>query len=167
MDLYREVAAADPNFRNGVAQFRLCQMYGTGKGVNQDFIEARSWCRRSAKQGNGSAYLVLGRMAEQGLGGAKDLKEAADWYQDAAIANLRDGFMFSGEVKLKSGSHEDQRTAYYWFFMAQTLKIPGADAKLQEASTGLTDKEIAEQQKKANKWLHAPGNERMKNLKVH
>lgn len=165
MVLYREIAAGDAEFRNGVAQFKLCQIYGEGRGVSRDFSQARSWCKQAAKQGNSSSYLVLGRMAEQGLGATKDLREAAEWYENAAIANLREGYMLSGELKLKSGAHDDQKSAYYWFYMAQKLKIPGADAKLQEASSGLTDKEIADQQKKAAKWLHAPYREKAKKLK--
>ena len=167
IDLYRQIAADDPNFRNGIAQFKLCQKYGNGEGVEKDLSQAKSWCRLAAKQGNSSAYLVLGLAAERGLGGPIDLKEASDWYEDAAIVGTSAGFMFSGELKLKTGSHDDQKAAYYWFFLAQKYKIPGSDTKLQQASIGLTDKEIAEQQKKATKWLREPHNERMSKLRLH
>ena len=167
IDLYRQIAAGDRDFRNGAAQFRLCQMYANGEGVAKDFAQAKSWCRLAAKQGNSSAYLVLGVAAERGLGGPINLKEASDWYEDAAIADASAGFMLSGELKLKSGSHDDQKTAYFWFFLAQKYKISGSDAKLQQASIGLTDKEIAEQQKKATKWLHELRNDKMSKLKLH
>jgi uncharacterized protein len=167
MELYRQVAAEDPAFRYGAAQFKLCQIYGNGEGVAQDYAQARSWCKLAAKRGNSSAFIALGKTSEQGLGGPIDLREAADWYQNAAIADVREGFMLSGELKLKSGSHDDQKAAYYWFFLAQKWKIPGADAKLQQASTGLTDKEIIEQQKKATQWLRESRNERMQKIKLH
>lgn len=167
IDLYRQIAGDDHNFRNGIAQFRLCQMYDNGIGVAKGFAQAKSWCRQAAKQGNASAYLVLGVAAERGLGGPINLKEASDWYEDAAIANVYAGFMLSGELKLKSGSHDDQKTAYYWFFLAQKYKISGSEAKLQQASIGLTDKEIFEEQKKATQWLLESHNARMSKLKLH
>lgn len=167
IDLYRQIAADDHDFRNGIAQFRLCQMYGNGTGMAKDFAQAKSWCKQAAKQGNASAYLVLGVAAERGLGGPINLKEASDWYEDAAIADASAGFMLSGELKLKSGSHDDQKTAYYWFFLAQKYKISGSEAKLQQASIGLTDKEISEEQKKATQWLRESRNARMSKLKLH
>jgi uncharacterized protein len=166
-ELYRQVAAEDPAFRYGAAQFRLCKMYGNGEGVAQDYAQARSWCKLAAKRGNSSAYIVLGRAAEQGLGEPIDLREAFDWYQDAAMADSREGIMLSGDLKLKSGLHDDQKIAYYWFFIAQKWKIPGADAKLQQASTGLTNQEIVDQQKKATQWLHESRNQRMQRIKLH
>ncbi|MGC2698226.1 MAG: tetratricopeptide repeat protein [Candidatus Angelobacter sp.] len=163
VSLYQEVASGDPH--SAAAPFKLCQLYVEGKIVAQDYVQGKSWCAQAAKRGSSASYLVLGRLAEMGLGGPTDLKAAADWYQNAAIFNLRDGFMFSGELKLKSGSHDDQKSAYYWFYLAQRVKIPEADAKLQEAASHLNKKEIAEQQKKANEWLHTPAWEKMKKLK--
>jgi TPR repeat protein len=167
IELYRQVAADDPGFRYGAAQFKLCQIYGDGEGVAQDYAQARSWCKLAAKRGNSPAYIVLGRAAEQGLGEPIDLREASDWYQNAATADSRDGIMLLGDLKLKNGSHDDQKIAYYWFFIAQKWKIPGADAKLQQASTGLTDQEIVDQQKKATTWLHESRNQRMQKIKLH
>ncbi|MGE5539708.1 MAG: hypothetical protein ACM30I_13910, partial [Gemmatimonas sp.] len=46
--------------------------------------EARSRYRRPPKGGDGEAEMILGRMAERGLGGPQDLEEALGWYAAAA-----------------------------------------------------------------------------------
>jgi uncharacterized protein len=169
LDLYFEIAKTESpeTLFAGIAQYRLCQFYAAGQGVSQDFTEAKSWCKKAAVNGMAGAYVVLGRMAEQGLGGNKDLAEASDWYQHAALARLPDGFIGSGRVKLQSGSHDDQKRAYFWFYLAQRFKIAEADTLLQQAAAQLNDKEIAQEQKRAKEWLKTPESKKKKQLKEH
>ena len=58
-----------------------------------------------------------------------------------------------GRLKAQSSSHDDQKEAYFWFYLAQQHEEKEADAKLQQAATHLTDKEIANEQKKAAEWM--------------
>jgi uncharacterized protein len=164
--LYLEVAghsSRDSSYPSP-AQYRLCQLYATGQGVPQDYAQAKSWCKKS---GMAQAYLALGRMAESGLGQEKNLGEAADFYKQAAIGELRDGYMEAGRVKMEIGSHDEQKNAYFWYYLAVQRKIPGADEKLKEAGAHLKEKEIKEQAKQADEWvkMHLP--ERMDQLKKH
>jgi uncharacterized protein len=169
VSLYTELANAEAPGKPfaGDAQYKLCQLYAAGKGVQQDWVQAKSWCKKAASHGQGFAYVVLGRMAEQGLGGEKNVAEAADWYQDAALARVPDGFISSGKLRLVSASHDDQKKAYFWFYLAQRFRIGEADPLLQQAATKLSDKEIAQEQKRAMTWLAMPLPERMQKIKKH
>jgi TPR repeat protein len=146
------------------SQYKLCQLYAAGEGVPQDYALAKSWCKKSQKA---FAYEVLGRMAEKGMGQEKNLREAIDFYKSAAAREVPDGYLDTGRLEMEIGSHEGEKNAYFWYYLAARRKIPGADQKLQEAAAHLNDKEIAEQQKGAAAWLKLVLVERERNLKKH
>ncbi len=56
------------------------------KSDHIDYIEASKWYREAAKLGNATAMFNLGILYEQGHGVTKDLKQAREWYQNAANA---------------------------------------------------------------------------------
>lgn len=138
------------------AQLKLCQFYQNGLGVQQDPVKAKSWCKKAAKSDSSEALVFLGRMAENGIGDPKNLKEAEGWYGKAAEQLVPEGFMSLGRLKLQEGSHESQRDAYYWFYLASTFKIRGAAEEAQRAA-GLSDSEIGKAQKKAAEWRKKHG----------
>ena len=61
------------------AQYNLARMYANGESVEQNFISAEYWFRKSAEQGNVDAQYQLGRMYDAGLGVPIDKKEAFKW----------------------------------------------------------------------------------------
>lgn len=69
---------------NADAQFTLGGMYGSGRGVSQDFGVSFAWYRRAAEQGHVLAQSTLGFMYESGLGVTPDLRMAATWFRRAA-----------------------------------------------------------------------------------
>jgi TPR repeat protein len=164
--LYMEAAQQDhkQSIFAGPAQYKLCQLYVAGKGVPQDYAQAKEWCKKSEV---GFAYVVLGRMAEKGLGGNKDPREALDEYRKAAMLGIRDGYMETARLDLERGSHEGQKQAYFWYAIAVKYKFSGAAEKLSEAASHLNEKEIAEQQKQVNEWLKMPSSKRTAELKKH
>lgn len=164
--LYREVAVRErgEGFFFHTAQYKLCEFYAGDKGVPPDYAQARAWCKRSESP---QAYIVLGRLAEKGLGQEKNLRKAGDLYRNAALAGVFDGYLESGRLKVESGSHKDQKNAYFWFYLAAHLKVPGAEAKLQEAAAHLTEKEIAEMQKQGAAWENLSPEDRKRSLKKH
>lgn len=167
--LYRELAALGPRqgFFVAQAEFRLCQFCVTGRGVPKDFVQAASRCKAAAQQGVYAAYVVLGRMAEKGLGEPADLKHATDWYRKAAAESVPEGFMEMGRLKLQSSSHDDVKEAYFWFQLARLAKLPQADAQLQKAAAQLTEQEIASAAKAAEEWRRGPKADRGKKIKIH
>ncbi len=66
------------------AQTFLGDMYGRGKGVPQNHVEAASWYRKVADQGYAEAQTFLGVVCKRGIGVAQDDKEAMSWYHKAA-----------------------------------------------------------------------------------
>ena len=106
-------------------------------------------------------------MAEQGLGEAKDTHEAADWYQDAALVLIPDGFLASGKLRLQSNSPDDQKKAYFWLYLAKHYKIAQADPLLEQAAQPLSEKEIATEQKLALDWIRMPMSEKVRQIKMH
>lgn len=161
--LYKELAQKN-QFQWFVAdsRYKLCQMYAAGQGVPQDYAEARSWCKKS---GVDFAYVVLGRMAEKGLGQEKNLREAREYYREAAARAIPDGYMDTARLDLASDSHDGQKNAYFWYSIAAKRRVPNAEEKQREAATNLNDKEIAEQQKRAAAWLKMVPAERVRNSK--
>jgi TPR repeat protein len=165
--LYLEAANLDhrQSIFAGLAQYKLCQLYVAGRGVPQNYVLAKEWCKKSEV---GFAYVVLGRMAERGLGGDKDPGEALDQYRKAAILGVPDGYLNTARLHLASGSHDGQKQAYFWYAIAARYKFfPGAAEKLSEAASHLNEKEIAEQQKQVDDWLKMPSSKRIAELKKH
>jgi hypothetical protein len=75
--------------------------------------------------------------------------------------------MEAGRVKMEIGSHDEQKNAYFWYYLAVKRKIPGADEKLKEAAVHLKEKEIKEQTKQADEWTKMKLPERMNQWKKH
>jgi uncharacterized protein len=164
--IYLETARLDhrQSIFASAAQYKLCQLYATGKGVQQDYAEARAWCKKSELP---FAHIVLGRMAEKGLGQQKSTPDALDFYRNAAVLGVPDGYMDTARLETESGSHEGDKKAYFWYLIATKYKIPGSDPKLAETATRLNEKEKAEQQKQVAEWLKEGLAARARDMKKH
>jgi uncharacterized protein len=164
--LYLETARLDHRqaIFASAAQYKLCQLYAAGKGVQQDYAEARAWCKKSELP---FAYIVLGRMAEKGLVQKKSTQDALDFYRNAAVLGVPDGYMDTARLETESGSHEEEKKAYFWYLIAAKYKVPGSDARLAEAAMRLNEKEKAEQQKQVAEWLKMGLAGRARDMKRH
>eukprot|EP00729_Bicosta_minor_P029160 gene29160-biopygen20564 len=65
-------------------------MYDTGKGVEQDHIEAAKWYREAAEAGIAMAQCTLGIMYGTGKGVEQDLSKTVMWMQLAGAQGLED-----------------------------------------------------------------------------
>jgi TPR repeat protein len=72
------------------AQFNLAMLYNTGRGVEQNPLEAAKWFRRAAEQGEPTSQFNLGYMYKNGRGVPRDAREAAEWYLRAALQGVPD-----------------------------------------------------------------------------
>lgn len=66
------------------AQYNLGWMYTNGKGVIQDYKEAKNWYLKSAEQGLAEAQLEVGLIYNKGQGVIKDYEEAGKWFVKSA-----------------------------------------------------------------------------------
>lgn len=66
------------------AQNRLGELYAKGRGVPQDYTQARAWYEKAAAQGHSLAQNNLAELYFAGLGGAPDYVRAYMWVSLAA-----------------------------------------------------------------------------------
>ena len=69
---------------DAIAEKSLGRMYDTGRGVQQNSVEAAFWYRKAADQGNAFSQLMLGLMSYNGIGVAKDYGETMKWLRQIA-----------------------------------------------------------------------------------
>jgi TPR repeat protein len=62
------------------AQFNVGLLYENGRGVPQDYVQARQWYTKAAAQGYAVAQCNLGRLYEFGHGVPQDYVQAYMWY---------------------------------------------------------------------------------------
>jgi len=95
-------------------------MYAFGKyGIKRDYVAARRWCERSAKQGDGLSMYCMGSLLHAGLGVPKDAKRAAQWFEGAAKRGVADAqadlayMLWHGQ-----GVAQDREQAIQWWLAA-------------------------------------------------
>ena len=79
-----EGSAFTPSKETPEPKSLLGLMYDRGEGVPQNYIEAATWYRKAAEQGNADAQYNLGIMYSFGKGVPEDDAEAAKWFRKAA-----------------------------------------------------------------------------------
>jgi len=79
-DTYRTAAGQG----DAEAQYKLARCYENGRGVEQDFAEARKWYEKSARQGNANGQHALATWYAYGMQVAQNYDEAIAWYRKAA-----------------------------------------------------------------------------------
>ena len=146
---------------DATAQFDLGVMYNFGKGVPQDYAEARRWYLKAAEQGNSDAQFNLGVMYDNGRGVRQDYAEARKWYlkaaeKGAAHAQFSLGFMYD----TGQGVPQDYVKAHLWFNLAASrakvdYRKQIADARDKTAAK-MTPAQLAEAQRLAREWKPKP-----------
>ncbi len=141
------------------AQFWLGVAYKRGKGVEQDFGQALKWFKKSAKRGNADAENLLGQIYEDAEGVPQDYRQAAKWYR-AACEHRPDyggagqgcnnlGLLYLDGRGLKRNSVE----AYKYFRLADS------EMNLDTAKRRMTDGEIAEAERRTERWVESHPNQ--------
>lgn len=135
------------------ASVELAQQLVKGQGVQQDYLEARRRCGEAAKADFGPGAYCLAMMDREGLGGPKDLEQAARWFTEAA--NLQDvrALPVLGDMYLKGeGVKQNQETAYMWYWIAANSGIKGAAQSEEQLKQEMDKKTIERAQRKAMEW---------------
>jgi TPR repeat protein len=101
---------------NTVAMKDLGNLYRTGKGVTQDYQEARQWYEKAAAAGLASAMNNLGVLYKDGMGVARDFQQARQWYEKAAAAGDARGMNNLGLMYERvNGGPQDYQQARQWY----------------------------------------------------
>lgn len=101
---------AEAQYRNGLRSLE-------GRGVAQDFAEAKAWFEKAAAQGNVAAMEQLGFLCERGLGGEVDIAKAKEWYEKAADKGNAAAMVGLGKMYFRGydGIEKNYGTALEWF----------------------------------------------------
>jgi TPR repeat protein len=111
---------AEAKAGNADAQARVGRAYWQGAGVPKDYVQAVSWFRKAAEQGNALAQVSLGILYDGALEEAKgvpqDYAQAAVWYRKAADqGNGLAEYMLGRLYANGQGVHQDYAQAAVWY----------------------------------------------------
>src|SRR2546422_434692 len=100
---------------DAAAQFNLGWLYYDGRGVPQDYAQARQWYEKAAAQGNAKAQNNLGVLYQNGQGGLQDYAQARQWYEKAAAQGHAEAQWHLGEMYYDGkGVPKDDAKAAEW-----------------------------------------------------
>jgi uncharacterized protein len=149
---YRKAADVNP-----LARVRLGAMFINGRGVPQDYGQARALCQSAAKQNYAPGQFCVGYIHQHGLGSQADPKEAAKWYRLASAGGNGPAMMVLGEMYSKGeGVGVDRPEAYYFFFVAARKGMPDAKTRAQVLWKEMSKDEIKRFEKKLRDARYDP-----------
>jgi uncharacterized protein len=138
---------------DAAAQFRLGLLYEEGKGLPQNYLQAKEWFETAALQGHAAAQLHLGTLYLGGNGAPQSAQMALVWYGRAA--EHEEGLAFAklgGMYARGRGVLQDFIQAHMWY----NLGAAHGDWSAAEARNALAQQmsaaQIAEAQRLARDW---------------
>ena len=141
------------NQGNAIAQCSIGVMYGTGRGVPQDDVQAVKWFRLAADQGLAKAQSHLGFMYLTGRGVPQDDVQAVKWVRLAADQGDAEsqctlGFLYyDGQ-----GVPQDYVQAMKWFNLAAAQGDENGKMVRDLAAVKMTPQQIERAQELARNW---------------
>jgi TPR repeat protein len=101
------------------AQHELGALLATGRGADQDYIEAAQWLQRAATQGHDDAQYWLGNLYMRGAGLPRDFNRMTMWWRKAAHnGNISAQYALAAAYRDGAMMPRDLRNSRTWFFMA-------------------------------------------------
>jgi len=166
--IYQDVAqtGSKSDSSHSTAEYKLCQYYASGKCVHQDYAAAKSHCEIAANEGDASAAIDLGHMAESGIAGNINLKEAESWFRKAANDAEEAAYLELGKLKLKDGSHQAMEEAYFWLHLANDARLDEAQELLHKPIATLDKSETVFLRQQADRWQQMTPARREKEFKL-
>jgi TPR repeat protein len=120
--------APERNTALGEAAMLLGGIYLKGAGpVEKDPNEARRWYERAFEVGHVAAAKIVGDMAYNGVGGARDLKRAVKWYaRGARYGHAPSQFAMARMYETGEAGKTDLKLAAIWYNEAAKVDYPPA-----------------------------------------
>ena len=138
---------------NASAQNRLGLLYDEGKGVPQDYIQAKEWFEKAVMQGHAGAQLNLGTLYLKGNGAPQSAQMALVWFSRAA--EQEDGLAFAklGWMYARGrGVLQDFIQAHMWYNLGAAYGEWRAAEPCDALAKQMTPAQIAEAQRLAWEW---------------
>lgn len=135
------------------AQFRLGELYVSGRGVPKDYQKAMQWYRRAAAQGHARAQLNLGVLYQKGVSIRYGYTEAIRMYRAAAEQD-DDAAQFNlGMMYVRGhGILQDFVQGYKWFRLSARQGNVAARRNLARVAQLMDADEIAAAKRLAGTW---------------
>jgi TPR repeat protein len=87
-----------------------------GRGVSQDYAQAREWLEKAAAKGDTVAMRFMGALYQNGQGVPQDYAKAREWYEKAAAKNDANAMILIGGLYAYGhGAPQDYAKAREWF----------------------------------------------------
>ena len=135
------------------AQNRLGLLYDEGKGVPQDYRQAKEWFEMAAKQEHAGAQVNLGTLYLQGHGAPQSAQMALFWFdrsaeQGDALAFAKLGLMYAQG----RGVLQNFILAHKWYNLSAAHGEQRAAEARDALAQQMTPAQIAEAQQLAREW---------------
>jgi hypothetical protein len=135
------------------AQNALGLLYYEGKGVSQNYRQAKEWFEKAAEQGHAGAQVNLGTLYLHGDGAPQSARTALLWFERSAAQRDALAFAKLGRMYERGqGVSQDIIQAQMWY----TLSVAHGEHRAAEIRDALakqmTSGQIAEAQRLAGEW---------------
>jgi TPR repeat protein len=138
---------------NLTAQNRLGLAYKFGRGVSQNYGQAKRWFEEAAKQGHAGAQINLGMLYLREDAPPRSPQMAIFWFSRAAEQGVVPAFTKLGQMYQEAeGVPEDLVQAYMWFHLAATNGEAPSAEKRDVLATKMTYAQIMEAKQRAQEW---------------
>ena len=143
---------------NAIAQTDIGKMYAEGRGVSQDFDQAKMWFEKAVLQKQPDALYNLGLLYANGDGVDQNWSEAVRWYRLAADLGQSDAQNSLGlRYEKGQGIDKDLVQAYKWYALSLDHTDRPADRAMAIANRDrvaklMTPEQVAEAQNQIKAW---------------
>jgi uncharacterized protein len=136
------------------AQNELGILYSEGRGLPQNYLEAKDWFKKAADQGHAGAQVNLGTLYSLGRGAPYSDHMALLWFQRAAeqrnaLAFAKLGMMYERGRAVPQSLVE----AHMWYNLSAAYGEVRAAESRDAVATRMTPGQIAEAEDRAKKWM--------------
>ena len=147
-EILKRAEAGNPDAQNQLGVF-----YSEGRGVPQNYHEAKDWFKKAADQGHADAQVNLGTLYSLGQGATFSDQMAMFWFQKAAeqrnaLAFAKLGMMYEHG----RGVPQSLVDAHMWYNLSAAYGEKRAAESRNAVATRMTSAQIAEAEERAKKW---------------
>ncbi|NGZ95462.1 MAG: hypothetical protein CV089_04890 [Nitrospira sp. WS110] len=147
-ELLKRAEAGNPDAQNQLGVF-----YSEGRGVPQNYLEAKDWFKKAADQGHSDAQVNLGTLYSLGQGATFSDQMALFWFQKAAEQRNALAFAKLGMMYERGrGVSQSLIEAHMWYNLSAAYGERRAAESRNAVATRMTSAQLTEAEERAKKW---------------
>lgn len=147
-EILKRAEAGDANAQNQLGVF-----YSEGRGVPQNYPEAKDWFKKAADQGHPDAQVNLGTLYSLGQGATFSDQMALFWFQKAAEQRNALAFAKLGMMYERGrGVPQSLVDAHMWYNLSAAYGEKRAAESRNAVATRMTAAQITEAEERARQW---------------